>query len=192
MASVLSITVNFDTRQHISAPECAWLCAPLERHNEDATMPRAARTGAMESTAMSLTSLISEFLDTSENCVRQSLLSQGEAIGWAGAAERLRAELQPSSLPKQMITDQSESEITSRSERIPTLRPVLTILRSASAPLSVTEIMRIAKSQGHDLLRRSVVHALTGQIARGVVQEVNGGRYRIAHNLKSLAAAEEW
>ncbi|MEO3432437.1 hypothetical protein [Inquilinus sp. CAU 1745] len=64
-------------------------------------------------------------------------------------------------------------------QRTATQRPIIEILKAAGRPLSVTEIMRHARSQGHDLLRPSVQRALSAAKALGLVRTAGRGRYYI-------------
>jgi hypothetical protein len=64
-------------------------------------------------------------------------------------------------------------------QRTATQRPVIEILKAAEKPLAVSEIIRRAREQGHDLIRPSVQRALANAKELGLVRLAGRGRYYI-------------
>lgn len=62
--------------------------------------------------------------------------------------------------------------------RVPTMRPVLDVLRRAEGKLSPSEIITQCRRDGYDVRRESVQDALKRAVDKGVVEAVGGGRYR--------------
>lgn len=58
-----------------------------------------------------------------------------------------------------------------------TKRPLLEILRESGRELTVTELMELARAQGHDPIRDTVKKALKSAVEQGVVRH-RRGRYR--------------
>lgn len=58
-----------------------------------------------------------------------------------------------------------------------TQQPVFEILKLATAPMTVTDIMKAARQKGHDLLRPSVQQVLDMAIRRGLARRESRGRY---------------
>lgn len=64
-------------------------------------------------------------------------------------------------------------------QRTATQRPVIEVLKAAEKPLAVSEIIRRAREQGHDLIRPSVHRALATAKELGLVRLAGRGRYYI-------------
>ncbi|MBP2311495.1 hypothetical protein [Azospirillum soli] len=65
-----------------------------------------------------------------------------------------------------------------RSQRQPTQRPILDLMRDLGEPITVSELMRTLRSHGLDPLRPTVIQVMQRLVRRGLAKQI-GHRYQL-------------